>query len=134
MYCPSVRCAALTLSALRHDRFMIILYQIHRALSCVSDGLVADAVLSEGFLHQDVTGVLFVGENPSYCGMRPCCSAAGVWNVAFLQVLADHVEAVAVEVLLVDLPDDLCLFRNDLRLTIRPFLIGVQVVVVNGSC
>ena len=112
---------------------MVIRHQIHGALPCVADSFVADTILLEGFLHQDVTGVLFVGENPSYCGMRPCCSAAGVWNVAFLQVLADHVEAVTVEVFLVDLPNDLCLLRNDLWITIRPFLIGVQIVVVDGG-
>ena len=112
---------------------MIILYQIHRALSCVSDGLVADAILTESLLHEDITHVLFVGKNTAHCRMRPCCTAAGVWNVAFLQVFADHIKAVAAEVLLVDLPDDLCLFWNGPWFTIRSFLIGVQIVVVNGS-
>ena len=65
--------------------------------------------------------------------MCPCCTAAGVWNVAFLQVFADHIKAVAAEVLLVDLPDDLCLFWNGPWLTIRSFLIGVQVVVMDGG-
>ena len=65
--------------------------------------------------------------------MCPCCTTAGVWNVAFLQVFANHVKTVTVEVLLVNLSDDLCLFWNDLRITIRSFLIGVQTVVVNGG-
>ena len=50
-----------------YDRFMIILYQIHRALSCVSDGLVADTVLPEGLLHQDITYIFFIGEDAAHC-------------------------------------------------------------------
>ena len=107
--------------------------QIHGALPCIADGFVADTILLEGFLHQDVTYIFLIGEDTSYCGMCPCCAATGVWNVALLQIFANHIKAVTVEVLLVDLPDDLCLLRNDLWITIRPLLIGVQVVVVNGG-
>ena len=53
--------------------------------------------------------------------------------MTFLQIFADHVKAVAAEVLLVDLSDDLRLLRNDLRLTAQPFLIGVQIVVMDGD-
>ena len=111
----------------------MIRHQIHGSLPCVADGLTADTILLECFLHQNITCVLLVGENPPYRGARPCCTAAGVWNVARLQIFADHVKAVTAEILLVDLPDNLCLFRNDLRLTTRTFFIGVQIVVVNGG-
>ena len=53
--------------------------------------------------------------------------------MAFLQVFADHVKAVAAEVLLVYLPDDLCLFWHDPWLTVRSLYIGVQVVVMDSG-
>ena len=68
LYCgtTSQLCLSSVVCLAVYDRFMIILYQIHRALSCVSDGLVADAVLPECFLHQDITYIFLVGEDAAH--------------------------------------------------------------------
>ena len=50
-----------------------------------------------------------------------------------LQVSANHRETVSSEVVGIYFFYHFGLFWNDSRFTIRPFLIGVQVVVVNGG-
>ena len=38
---------------------MVVLNQIHRQLSGISDDLLADAVSNEGLLEQDITAIFF---------------------------------------------------------------------------
>ena len=92
LYCgtTSQLCLSSVVCLAVYDRFMVILHQIHRALPCVSDGLVADAVLPEGLLHQDIAYIFLIGEDAAYCRVSPCRSSTDVGNMLRLQVSANH--------------------------------------------
>ena len=58
------------------NSFVVVLNQIHRQLSGISDDLLADAVSNEGLLEQDVTAVFFIREDRPQvrgCPFRRSC-------------------------------------------------------------
>ena len=111
---------------------MAVLDQILGELSGVADDLLADAVLDEGFLEQGITAVFLVGQDAFDRTERPFRFTVHVEDVLRLQPVFDLAKAGPGEIPVIDLPDHLGLFRDDLRSAIATFLIGIPAFILIG--
>ena len=55
------------------DTLMVVLNQVFGELAGIGDHLLADAVLDEGLLEQDVPAVFLVGQDAPDMGCHPLC-------------------------------------------------------------
>ena len=109
---------------------MAVLDQVLGELSGIADDLLADAVLNEGLLEQGVAAVFFIGQDAFDRTERPLRFSVHVEDVLGFQPVLDLTEAGSGDIAVVDLPDHLGLFRDDLRPAITAFLIGVPALVL----
>ena len=73
----------------RDDGLMVVLNQIHRQLSGISDDLLADAVPNEGLLEQDVTAVFFIREDRPQIGGCPFRRSCRILKASCFQGFLD---------------------------------------------
>ena len=111
---------------------MAVLDQVLGELSGVADDLLADAVLNEGLLEQSITAIFFIGQDALDHTERPLWLSIHIEDVLCLQSLLDLPEAGPGEISVIDLPDHLSLFRDDLRPAIGTFPVGVPAFVLIG--
>ena len=105
---------------------MVVLCQIHGKLAVVADNLFADTVFDKCLLHQGIAAVFFTGEDAFDYIQRPFRRILRLWNVVGFEAGFDLAETGSGKVLVVYPPDDLSLFRDDLRVSVRAFPIAVE--------
>ena len=110
------------------NTLMIIFYQVHRPLTGIFDDLTIDKILPESLLHQDISAVFLIFQNPADLNG---CPAALALDALLNQLIFDHAQTRTAEVSIIDPPHNLSLLRNDLRLVVWPASIGVEVFVLD---
>ena len=73
----------------RDDGLMVVLNQIHRQLSGISDDLLADAVSNEGLLEQDITAIFFIREDRPQIGGCPFRRSCRILKASCFQGFLD---------------------------------------------
>jgi len=115
------------------DALMVVLNQVFGELSGVGDHLLADAVLDEGLLEQDVPAVFLVGQDAPDMGAHPLYFSGDRGNSLALQGHFDLPDAVPGQVAVIDEADGLRLLRHNPGLAIRALLIAQQLLVLHGD-
>ena len=115
------------------DALMVVLNQVFGELSGVGDHLLADAVLDEGLLEQDVPAVFLVGQDAPDMGAHPLYFSGDRGNSLALQGHFDLPDAVPGQVAVIDEADGLRLLWDDSGFSIRPLLVAQQILVVYGD-
>ena len=111
---------------------MVVPLQVHGELPDVPNLLFGDAVLGEGLLHQRVAAILLIFQNAPYHGFRPDQTALCGGDALGLQLRLDHTDAVPGQEAVINLANDLRLFRNDPGLAVLALLVAVEVLILNG--
>ena len=112
---------------------MVVLNQVFGELSGIGDHLLADAVLDEVLLEQDVPAVFLVGQDAPDMGCHPLCFSGDRGNSLALQGRLDLPDAVPGQVAVVDEADHLRLLRNNPGLAVRALLIAQELLVLHGD-
>ena len=115
------------------DALMVVLDQVFGELSGVGDHLLADAVLDEGLLEQDVPAVFLVGQDAPDMGCHPLCFSGDRGDFPAFQGRFDLPDAVPSQVAVIDEADGLRLLWDDSGFSIRPLLVAQQILVVYGD-
>ena len=115
------------------DSFMVVLNEDLGKLPCIQYCFFADTILDEGFLKQGVPAVFFVGEDGAQVAGGPFRRPGSIADTAGLQRLADVLYAFSGKVAFKNPTNRLCFFRNDLRITIHPFLIAQHGFILKGD-
>ena len=97
------------------DTLVIIFDQVHGPLTGIFDDLTVDKILPEGLLHQDISAVFLIFQNPADFNS---CPAALALDALLSQLIFDHAQTRTAEVSIIDPPHDLGLLRDDLRLVV----------------
>lgn len=112
---------------------MVVLGPVFGKLSGIHDGFLADAVLTEGFLHNDIAAVFLILKNGLQSGEIPGHLAGDVGGLLRLQLGLDGPERVPSEVAFEDEANDLRLVRHDLRLPVLAADVAQKVFVLNDD-
>ena len=138
--CASILCTAprnFKLHSIEHlaadDSFMVVLNEDFGKLPCIQYCFFADTILDEGFLKQSVPAVFFIGEDGAQVAGGPFRRPGSIADTAGLQRLADVLYAFSGKVAFKNPTNRLCFFRNDLRITIHPFLIAQHGFILKGD-
>ena len=138
--CASILCTAprnFKLHSIEHlaadDSFMVVLNEDLGKLPCIQYCFFADTILDEGFLKQGVPAVFFIGEDGAQVAGGPFRRPGSIADTAGLQRLADVLYAFSGKVAFKNPTNRLCFFRNDLRITIHPFLIAQHGFILKGD-
>ena len=115
------------------DALMVVLNQVFGQLSGIGDHLLADAVLDEGLLEQDVPAVFLVGQDAPDMGCHPLCFSGDRGNSLALQGRLDLPDAVPGQIAVIDEADGLRLLRHDPWLAVGALLIAQQLLVLHGD-
>ena len=115
------------------DTLMVVLNQVFGELAGIGDHLLADAVLDEGLLEQDVPAVFLVGQDAPDMGCHPLCFSGDRGNSLALQGRLDLPDAVPGQIAVIDEADGLRLLRHDPWLAVGALLIAQQLLVLHGD-
>ena len=88
---------------------MMILLDVFLTLSVVRYSLVPREVWREGFIENDVTDILLIGQYGFDETLRPGRFSPGSQNAVFFQILLNPAYTISIQVHLEYLPYDFCL-------------------------
>ena len=110
---------------------MMALDKILGALSGILDHFLADDVLPEGFLHQNITIVFFIGQDTFNRGAGPCRGPFDRWNMVFFQPTLQHPIARTGKEPGIQFPHNCCLLRHDFRFPVLSLFKRIEGAIWN---